>query len=51
MAPKRAPLPLVSATINGIMMMIRTSRIENIGSLIGCCGDLRDKKPRASVIA
>ncbi len=41
----------MSATIAGTMTMIRTSRIENIGSPIGCCGDLRDKKPTASVIA
>jgi len=41
----------MSATITGIITMIRTSRIENIGSPIGCCGDLRDKKPTASVTA
>jgi len=39
------------ATIAGIMTMIRTSRIENIGSPIGCCGDLRDRNPTVSVIA
>ena len=31
----------MSAIIAGIMRMIRTSRIVNIGSPIGCCGDLR----------
>jgi hypothetical protein len=41
----------MSATIAGIMMMIRTSRIENIGSPIGCCGDSRDDNPTASVTA
>jgi hypothetical protein len=40
---------IMSATITGIMTMIRTSRIENIGSPIGCSGDLRDSKPTASV--
>ena len=41
----------MSATITGTMTMIRTSRIENIGSPIGCCGYLRDKKPTARVTA
>jgi hypothetical protein len=41
----------MSATIAGIMMMIRTSRIENIGLPIGCCEDSRDDNPTASVTA
>src|SRR5215212_4676975 len=41
----------ISATIGGIMTMIRTSRIVNNGPPIGCCGDSRDKNPTASVTA
>jgi hypothetical protein len=41
----------MSATIAGIMVIIRTSRIVNIGSPIGCCGDSRDANPMASVTA
>jgi hypothetical protein len=41
----------MSATIAGIMRMIRISRIENIGSPIGSCGDFRDRNPTISVIA
>src|SRR5215211_2161226 len=37
-----------TATIAGIVVMIRTSKIVNIGSPIGCCGDSRDNSPTAS---
>jgi hypothetical protein len=33
------------------MVIIRTSRIVNIGSPIGCCGDSKDHSPKASVTA
>jgi hypothetical protein len=41
----------MSATIAGIMMIIRTSRIVNLGSPIGCCGDSRDSSHTVSVTA
>jgi hypothetical protein len=41
----------MSATIAGIMVMIRISRIVNIGSPIGSCGDSRDIRPTRSVTA
>ena len=39
----------MSATIAGIMTMIRISRIEKIGSPIGSCADSSDKSPTVSV--
>jgi len=41
----------ISATIAGIMTIIRTSRIVKIGSPIRCCGDSRDANPTVSVTA
>jgi hypothetical protein len=41
----------ISATIAGIMTIIRISRIVNIGSPIGSCGDSRDANPTTSVSA
>ncbi len=50
-APMVVAAFLMVGTIGGIMMMIKTSRMENIGSPIGCCGDSRDANPTASVAA
>ena len=37
-------------TITGIIRMIRTSRIKNIESPIGCCEDVRDRNAMVRVI-
>jgi hypothetical protein len=41
----------ISATMKGIMRMIKISRIANNGLPIGCCGDCSDTNPATSVMA